>query len=193
MDNTDSQEQYLFNILHLAEERTTPPPLPPEGIPRQRLPKAIQKICRLIVFPFIILDEVVQAIAGQIVKTPLKKTGQCKRRGNCCYYILLPVRKGLLYKFYFFWQTQINGFFVRNTTSSDNNGNKLFVMGCRYLQADGKCGSYRLRPSLCRRWPIINIFGHPKILKGCGFSLTLRKSFKKEPYLTFYENILDKQ
>ena len=35
---------------------------------------------------------------------------------------------------------------------------------------DGSCGQYRLRPQVCRQWPVIEHFGQPKILKGCGFS-----------------------
>ena len=42
-------------------------------------------------------------------------------------------------------------------------------MGCRYLREDGSCSEYRLRPQVCRQWPVIEHFGYPKILKGCGF------------------------
>jgi Fe-S-cluster containining protein len=47
-------------------------------------------------------------------------------------------------------------------------------MGCRYLKQDGSCSHYRLRPSICRTWPQIEYFGHPRILKGCGFKATPR-------------------
>jgi len=26
-----------------------------------------------------------------------------------------------------------------------------------------------LRPVVCRKWPVIEIFGQPRMLKGCGF------------------------
>jgi len=188
MKEDNAQQEYLMNILHLAEERTSPPPLPREGIPKTIIPYPIQIICKIFMLPFILLDQFVQKAAKILIKTPIKKGGHCKRRGNCCYYILLPERKGLLFKLYFFWQTQINGFFVRKKSPEDTQGNKILVLGCKHLQQNGSCNNYLLRPAICRRWPIVELFGHPKILKGCGFTLELRKSYKKEPYTSFFKD-----
>ena len=48
-------------------------------------------------------------------------------------------------------------------------GKEMRVMGCRYLNREGMCDQYKLRPSICRQWPKIEHFGYPRILKGCGF------------------------
>ena len=45
----------------------------------------------------------------------------------------------------------------------------MHVMGCRHLRNDGTCGDYHLRPLICRQWPVVEYFGYPKILKGCGY------------------------
>ena len=52
---------------------------------------------------------------------------------------------------------------------------EVYVMGCRYLQKNKRCKHYFLRPMVCRKWPIIEYFGYPKVLKGCGFSYKIRK------------------
>ncbi|NDD58836.1 MAG: hypothetical protein EBZ47_06255 [Chlamydiae bacterium] len=90
---------------------------------------------------------------------------------------------------YFFWQTQINGFFVREKSPIDKDGNRMLVLGCRYLAPNGKCSNYFTRPSVCRKWPIVEHFGHPRILKGCGYQINLKKSYKKEPYLSHFKKI----
>ena len=46
----------------------------------------------------------------------------------------------------------------------------MHVMGCRHLRKDGSCGDYHLRPLICRQWPVIEHFGYPKVLKGCGYA-----------------------
>ena len=41
---------------------------------------------------------------------------------------------------------------------------------CKYCLADGKCGNYFWRPSVCRNFPLVDYFTEPKLLPGCGFS-----------------------
>lgn len=159
----------LSILLEKAGEATSSPPLPPAGIPRQRVPGWIRWPLRLFFLPFVIIDVAAQKTAAFILRTPFKKEGKCLQRGNCCHYILIEKGKGFFGWLYFFWNTEINGFYLRTKELHESEGKKVFVMGCRYLQPNGKCGHYRLRPAVCRKWPLISYFGLPQLLKGCGF------------------------
>ena len=133
--------------------------------------------------PVLLLDLITQKIARMIIPPPFKQTGKCKRRGNCCYFILVPEANHLLGKLFMFWQTQVNGFFLREKSPPDEKGASVLIMGCRHLKKDGSCGSYFTRPSVCRRWPVIEYFGRPRVLKGCGFKVKVRKEKDKESLL----------
>lgn len=168
------------DIINLAE-KPEQPPLPKGGIPKQWVPGWIRWPIRVIFLPFVLLDLLAQRIAGFFFKTPYRQEGKCYQRGNCCYYIIMPAPKGFLTKLYYFWNTQINGFYPRHPQPIEVEGEELMVMGCRYLQKNGSCGQYRLRPQVCRQYPFIEYFGVPRILKGCGFYAVPRdKNF--DPY-----------
>ena len=165
----------LEDLLALAGEATEQPPIPPGGIPLQYIPGSIRWPIRLLLLPFILLDMAAQRVAGWLIRSPLKQAGKCLRRGNCCHYILVPEEKGALGKLFYFWNTQFLGFYRRTTDVHESEGKRVYVMGCRYLKKDGTCRHYFLRPAVCRKWPIIEYFGRPRILKGCGFSAIPRK------------------
>jgi hypothetical protein len=151
-------------------------PLEPEGgIPRQWLPGWIRWPIRVLVLPGILLDLSMQRVARWIIRPPFKRVGTCLKRGNCCHYILVPEPKGLLAKIFWVWNTQILGFYPRSKTVHETEGKRVRVMGCRYLGKNGSCTQYRLRPTACRKWPLIEYFGYPRILKGCGFEAVDRK------------------
>jgi hypothetical protein len=157
----------LQQILSEAgEEGHRPNPCP---IPKQWLPSWIRWPLRSFLLPFVFLDILAQALAKKIIPPPFKKVGACKKRGNCCNYILIKKSKGLPQKLDLFWHAQVNGFYQRDKQFHDLDGMKVYVMGCRYLQKNGKCGAYLLRPMVCRAWPRIEYFGKPQILKGCGY------------------------
>lgn len=157
----------LQQILdHAGDDDHKPKPC---KIPRQWLPGWIRWPIRILLLPFVLLDLFAQTLAKKIVRPPYQKVGSCKKRGNCCNYILIKKSKGFSAKLDLFWHTQMNGFFRRDKETHEYNGMRVYVMGCRYLQKDGKCGAYKLRPMICRSWPRIEYFGHPQILKGCGF------------------------
>ncbi len=48
-----------------------------------------------------------------LIRPPFKKVGHCLKRGNCCHYVLVPEAKGFLGKLFYFWNTQILGFYRR--------------------------------------------------------------------------------
>ena len=147
----------------------------PCRIPKQFVPGFIRWPLRACLLPFVLLDVFAQLVAKKIIRPPFKRVGHCKKRGNCCNYILIKKSRGFASKLDLFWHTQINGFYRRDDKLHEIDGMKIYVMGCRYLQKDGKCGSYLLRPTICRSWPRIEYFGKPQILKGCGFRAELKK------------------
>ncbi len=157
------------HILEEVGDAPSPPPLPPNGIPRQWLPGWIRWPLKLLFLPLVLLDLQMQKLAAKIIKPPFVQKGNCKKRGNCCHYIMIEQGKGLFGWLYLVWHTQVNGFFPRSKELFLYEEKKVLVMGCRYLQKDGSCGHYRSRPLVCRKWPVIEQFGSPKMLKGCGF------------------------
>ena len=169
--------QTVDEVIAQAEEEG-PPPEPEGGIPRQWLPGWIRWPIRVLALPWVLLDLYAQKLATLIIRPPHRKEGHCLKRGNCCRYILIPEVTGVLGKLYLFVNTQINGFYPRYSEPHEYEGKRIMVMGCRYLKKDGSCAHHRLRPEVCRKWPMIEYFGHPRILKGCGFKAIPRKSKK---------------
>ena len=170
------------DLVTFAEESTSPPPLPPGGIPRQRIPGWIRWPIRAVIMPFVTLDIWAQRIARLFFKTPYKQEGGCLQRGNCCYFIFFPEPSDWLSKLFYYWNIEINGFYPRDSKPMQIGEDNFRVMGCRYLGEDGRCGNYRLRPAICRTWPKIEYFGRPKVLKGCGFKAVPRdKNFDPFP------------
>ncbi len=168
----------IDEVINKAGEAEGIPPDPPEGIPKQWLPGWIRWPIRVLLVPWLLLDLWAQKVALWIVKPPFRQVGKCLKRGNCCHYILLPEPEGILGKLNYVLNMQVNGFYPRYTDVHEYDGERVIVMGCRYLQKDGKCKHYRLRPAVCRKWPVIEHFGHPRVLKGCGFKPIPRQPSK---------------
>ncbi len=172
-------QESLNELIAESDEAVSPPPPPLGGIPAQRLPGWIRWPVRVAFLPFMLLDLAMQRIARLLVTPPFKKIGKCLRRGNCCYTILVPEAKGLLGKLFYFWNTEILGFYRRDPRTFETEGKRVYAMGCRYLSKEGKCTRYLLRPSVCRKWPMIEYFGYPRILKGCGYKAVPRDGADK--------------
>jgi len=161
------------SLSEIEEEER--PKEPEGGIPRQWLPGFVRWPLRLFLLPIILIDLAAQRVARWLIPPPFKRMGKCLRRGNCCYSILLPETKGILGRVFYFWNTQVLGFYRQDGLVYESEGKRVYVMGCRYLQKDGSCKHYALRPVVCRKWPMIEYFGVPRIIKGCGFKAVLRK------------------
>ncbi len=151
------------------------PPEPPVSYPHKWLPRFIAKSVRLVLLPFVFLDQGAKKIARFIVKPPFQRIGSCKKRGNCCYAITMRKRKGPFEWFQRFWMFQVHNFFPRSNTFYKSGKYEYYLLGCKNLQEDGSCAEYSTRPIICRDWPIVEIFGYPKLLKGCGYWFFARK------------------
>lgn len=171
-----SSEEKLQALLDQVGESDARPPEPVGGIPRQWVPGWIRWPIRVMMLPWILLDLWAQKVARIIIRPPNRKVGKCLKRGNCCQYILLPEAKGLFGRLVLLLNTQVNGFYLRYQEPYEYEGDRVMVAGCRYLKKDGSCSHYHLRPTVCRTWPMIEYFGHPRILKGCGFKAVPRKA-----------------
>ena len=166
----EAKSELLEDLLEIAGEEGHEPPPPPQGIPKRWLPGFIRFPLKCLLLPYILIDELMQKLARKIIRPPFKQVGKCKRRGNCCYYVLIRHSGTLWGRLFLLWHTQVQGFYMRYKQPHIYEGHEMYIMGCRYLKKDGSCGQYRLRPQVCRQWPVIEHFGQPKILKGCGFS-----------------------
>jgi Fe-S-cluster containining protein len=140
----------------------------PQKIRPMWLSSCIRWPIRVFALGFVLLDSWAQRIAKFFIRPPFKQIGSCKKRGNCCHYIMVAKVSGPLGFLDQFWHTQINGFYLRSKEPVVYDGKKMLVMGCRYLK-NNKCSIYWARPAVCRNWPRIEVFGKPQRLKGCGF------------------------
>ncbi|MEM1283187.1 MAG: hypothetical protein AAGG81_06500, partial [Chlamydiota bacterium] len=77
-------------LIKDAEERTSTPPPPRSGVPRQKVPAWVRWPIRAIFLPFVLLDLAAQRLVRFFFKTPYKRVGSCQKRGNCCFYIIIP-------------------------------------------------------------------------------------------------------
>lgn len=165
----EPRSELLEDLLAEAGEATHAPPPPIGGIPRRWFPVPIGTLLKCICLPFVLIDHAMQKVARWFIRPPFKREGACKRRGNCCHYVLVRYSKNIIGRAFYFWYTQVHGFFLRYKDPQHYDGKQMYVMGCRYLAKDGSCKQYHLRPLICRQWPIIEHFGYPQILKGCGY------------------------
>ncbi len=167
--SSHDRKQSLSELMSdIESEEVREPPLPAAGVPSQKLPGIIRWPIRVLLLPFMWLDLFAQNIAKILIPPPYRQEGGCLQRGKCCHYILIEEPKHFFAKPLMFWSTEINGFYRRDIEPFEYEGRRMQVMGCRYLK-NGKCQHYRLRPMICRQWPLIEYFGRPKILKGCGY------------------------
>lgn len=171
LNEPETMESFVSKKMDAAEVRPQDPP----KIYRQKVPSWIRWPVRVLLLPYVWIDTFAQKVARLIVPPPYKKEGSCKQRGACCHYILIEKPKGLLGKLYLGWFMEFQGFYPRDEPHVKSGKKTFVVMGCRYLQKNGRCGHYHLRPQVCRKWPVIEHFGAPELLKGCGYKATLKQ------------------
>ena len=169
-----SQQNSFRRASAQRGRRGSSPPEPPGGIPKQFVPSWIRWPIRVLFLPLVVLDLFAQRIARFLIRPPFKQAGTCKKRGPAAITSSSPLLKG------FSGSSIISGI-PRSSDFTDvlngiyeSEGHKVHVMGCRYLSKKGTCTRYALRPAVCRKWPMIEYFGYPRILKGCGFKAVYR-------------------
>lgn len=165
----------LDELIENAGDAKESPPIPAKGIPKQKIPSWIRWPVRIFLLPFVTIDMWAQKFARFLIPPPYKKVGKCLKRGNCCHFIMMRKAKGFLGWCYRIWYTEFHGFYLRTEEEYEYEEKPVLVMGCRYLKKDGSCAHYSLRPMICRKWPVIEHFGKPRILKGCGFKVVPSK------------------
>ena len=106
MNHDEIQDKFLEEVLKRAETLTKPPFID-HSLPNQILPRSLRLALRSIYLPVLLLDLFMQKLAKKIIRPPFKTEGKCKKRGNCCYYILLPEAKGMISKIYFFGKRKL--------------------------------------------------------------------------------------
>ena len=158
--------------------------VPPNGkgsadVPRQWLPGFVRWPLRVLLLPWIWLDSAMVFVVQRVFPPPWRLEGACLQRGACCHHVLaqLPSLVGRwrgLAQLGLVWLTQVNGFYQRAFDVELDPDNHATVFGCRYLQADGRCGHYHLRPWACRRYPELRHDRPPQLLNGCGFRVVNR-------------------
>jgi hypothetical protein len=100
--------------------------------------------------------------------------GSCQRRGACCTQIVADPPQALkdrpkLLALFAGMHRVLHNFHV---VGRGPEGQLIFR--CHYIQTDGRCGIYRLRPRLCRTYPLLPYFTAPRLLPGCGYRVVLR-------------------
>lgn len=158
-------------------------PVPKEGIPKQWVPCWIRWPLRIFVYPFMMTDFIAYKLIRRLIKPPYQLKGKCQQTGKCCHYIHMDwPQKGKIATFFsyirLFWNTQFLGFYFRSFALMEEKDYETRVMSCRYLQKDGSCKHYRLRPLVCRLWPRQSYFMRPSLFKGCGYRVENRKKSK---------------
>lgn len=100
--------------------------------------------------------------------------GSCQRRGACCTQIIADPPRTLLnapklLRLFVAFHRLLHNF---RLVGRGPQGQLVF--SCGYVGTDGRCGIYRLRPRLCRTYPLLPYFEAPKLLPGCGYRVVLR-------------------
>lgn len=100
--------------------------------------------------------------------------GGCQRRGACCTQIVADPPRRLLTRPYLLSLFVRFHKLVHNFQLVGRGPQGQLVFRCGFLGTDGRCGIYRLRPRLCRTYPLLPYFAAPKLLPGCGYRVVLR-------------------
>ena len=133
-------------------------------------------ILQRIIILFVLLDNFLTIFPRKLLfPTRWVVHGKCKQCGNCCKEILLTMTPRQISSRFFTnlairWISWLFGFILLRVDYE----NRYLVFTCKHRCADGKCGNYFWRPSICRNYPLVDYFEEPKLLAGCGYKACLR-------------------
>jgi hypothetical protein len=123
---------------------------------------------------FVLFELAVYRMVRLFVRPKYVLTGSCHKCGDCCEQILgNPPRfvkdSKLLIALFVGWHRVVHNFHV-NARGDDGE----VIFRCGHLKGDGRCGIYRLRPFICRNYPVLPFYGPPQPLPSCGFGVAAR-------------------
>jgi Fe-S-cluster containining protein len=102
------------------------------------------------------------------------RMGGCARTGQCCRNLALEIPKSwakrpwILRLFAGWYRAIFNFHFL------ELNQESWMVFECHHLKNGKVCSIYPYRPKLCREFPLLPLFGHGRLHKGCGFYFVKR-------------------
>ena len=180
----------LEDLLIQASEATKEPPPPSAGgIPRQWVPFVDQTAHKMgFLAPFVAGGLYHMHRFARKTDSPSFQTGEggCKKRGNCCHYVLIrysPSRLSAAYSI--FWYTQFLGFYPRLKEPQEYEGKEDACDGMSLSQKRWLLQlNIILRPLVCRQWPMIEYFGYPQhTQRGVATDQTLYTRLKPQTTL----------
>jgi Fe-S-cluster containining protein len=97
------------------------------------------------------------------------RMGGCARTGQCCRNLALEIPKSWakrpwVVSLFTRWYRTIFNFHFRGMQQDG-----WMVFECHHLRDGNVCSIYPYRPKLCREFPLVPLFGHGRLHKGCGF------------------------
>ena len=100
---------------------------------------------------FVLTDNWLSNLAKKPFPTKWKKTGQCRKCGNCCreiYLTMTPrqIQSRLFVNVAVKWISWLFDFVLLRIDYEQHS----LVFSCKHLTADNECGSYAWRPNVCR-------------------------------------------
>jgi Fe-S-cluster containining protein len=102
------------------------------------------------------------------------RMGGCARTGQCCRNLALEIPKSWakhpwVVRLFVAWYRSIFNFHFLGM-----NQENWMIFECHYLRNGNVCSIYPYRPKLCREFPLMPLFGHGRLHKGCGFYFVKR-------------------
>jgi Fe-S-cluster containining protein len=150
-------------------------------------------ILRMLFFVLGWLFELIQRAEDRLIrlfkKPEYERKGGCQKTGICCSNlgIQLPaswMKRPWLVRYFIWWHRYRYNFHYHDRTDT------LLIYHCAYLTKNNTCSIYKWRPRLCREYPQLQLWGFPKLHKGCGFYFAKRgqKDFREMLYSTTIKN-----
>jgi hypothetical protein len=124
------------------------------------------------------IDYWYRALARWVLPYPYRRSGHCRKCGECCKQILIGMEPRMLRlrplrNLAVWWNAYFNNLRLIGSFIEDG----VIVFACNYLRPDGLCGAYNLlRPVFCYEYPrLFSYFEKPVVLPDCGFKFSPRK------------------
>ena len=115
-----------------------------------------------------VVEQLENRLLARSIRPDYVRVGGCNATGQCCRHIVLDLGNGLeaghrVTRWLSRWQR------FRYNLSLIEITDKAISYRCNYLSEDNRCRIYRLRPKLCRDFPLQSWRGRPNLHKGCGY------------------------